>query len=82
MLAENTDSSLSSTGDFMAPEIDNVGLFDLREDGEGVVWFQIGVRWQGMLTLHLVVRIVESGVQPFQLGLAFDLVEMLGFGRT
>ena len=46
----------------MAPEIKNLRLFHLRENSKWVVWLEVGVCRQGILTLHPVAWVIEPGI--------------------
>ena len=63
----------------MAPEIEDVWLFNLREDRKRIVRLKEGISWESILILHLVCGVVDPGTDTLQGSLAVDLVVMGGF---
>ena len=79
MLPVGSDGCDRAVRDFVIAEIQNVGLLDLREDGERVVWLEVGIRRQGVLTLHLVGWVVHTSVKSLEDTFTSNGVQMRGF---
>ena len=81
MLPVGSNGCDRSIRDFVIAEIENVGLLDLGEDGQGVVGLQVCIGRQGVLTLHLVGWVVHAAVKSLEDTFTSNGVEMCGFRR-
>ena len=81
MLPEDSDGCLGTASHFMASEVKNGRLFDLWEDCKRVFGLEVRIDRQCVLTIHRIIRVVESCVDALEGSLSLDYIVVGGLSR-